>query len=486
MSYLDLTIKEIHEALVNKKVTPLELVQESLKRAHEDDNNAFEVIVDDYALALARELKEPEVDNVFWGIPFAIKDNISTKGIVTCGSSDILKDYVPVFNATIVEKLLKAHAIPIGKTTLDELAMGGTGMTGHLGYTYNPYDKSHTHLVGGSSCGSAAAVSAGIVPFALGSDTGDSIRKPASFAGLVGMKPTWGRISRYGVFPFAPSLDHVGFFTRCVEDSALLLSLLAGRDLKDATSSSKPVDDYTSLLNTSIKGKKIAIVQEVVDSLTDQDVVAQFYKSVEELKKQGAIINVVHVDKKILLTFLPTYMIISCSEATSNNACLDGIKYGPRYGGDTYQEVMINARTKGFGKQVKRRFVLGNFALMKENMDELFLKAQKNRRMVVEIVNNILKDNDVIYVPAAPSIAPKFDATCDKLSDEYLIADNHLCIGNFAGIPSLTVPIGFKENMPYGANVMGKPFFESEVYQVANAIERSTGYYNLSAKKVLK
>ena len=214
MSYLDLTIKEMHQALVDKKVTPLELTLEAIKRAKEDNNNAFETILEKEAIEIASNLKEPEVDNIFWGIPVGIKDNFSTKGILTTGSSEILRDYVPVFNATVVQKLLDAHAVPIAKTTLDELAMGGTGTTGHKGITYNPYDPSHTRLVGGSSCGSAAMVSNAVVPFALGSDTGDSVRKPASYAGLVGFKPTWGRISRFGLFPFAPSLDHVASFGR--------------------------------------------------------------------------------------------------------------------------------------------------------------------------------------------------------------------------------------------------------------------------------
>lgn len=484
MSYLDLTIKEMHEALVNKKVTPLELTKEAIARAKSDNNNAFETILEDNALAIAKELKDPEVDNLFWGIPIGIKDNFSTKGILTTGSSEILKDYVPVFNATVVEKLLKAHAIPIAKTTLDELAMGGTGTTGHKGMTFNPYDEKHELLVGGSSCGSAAMVANSIAPFALGSDTGDSVRKPASYAGLVGFKPTWGRISRFGLFPFAPSLDHVGFFTRSVEDSAIALSLLAGRDLNDATSSIKPVEDYASNINDSIKGKRIAVIKEVIDSLNDEKVKKAFLASINALEKQGAIIDYVSFSLKLLEAIYPTYMVISCAEATSNNANLDGVKFGPRYEGNTYQEVMIKARTNGFSELIRRRFIIGSFALMRENQNDLFLRAQKARRLIVNRVNEILSNHDIIYVPAAPTTAPKINASSDRLSDNYLIADNILVLGNFAGLPSITLPIALINNMPLGGNLMGRAFEEKLVFNVAKALENEMGLYNLSARKV--
>ncbi len=484
MSYLDLTIKEMHQALVDKKVTPLELTLEAIKRAKEDNNNAFETILEKEAIEIASNLKEPEVDNIFWGIPVGIKDNFSTKGILTTGSSEILRDYVPVFNATVVQKLLDAHAVPIAKTTLDELAMGGTGTTGHKGITYNPYDPSHTRLVGGSSCGSAAMVSNAIAPFALGSDTGDSVRKPASYAGLVGFKPTWGRISRFGLFPFAPSLDHVAYFTRSVEDSALSLSLLAGRDNHDATSSTKPVEDYTKNINNPIKGVKIAVLREVVDSIDDKYVLEAFNNTIKELEKQGAIVEYVDFSMKLLESIYPTYMVISCAEATSNNANLDGIKFGPRYEADTYTDVMIKARTKGFCELIRRRFIIGSFALMRENQNDLFLRAQKARRLIVNRTNEILSDYDFIYVPAAPSIAPKFSDSSDRLSNNYLIADNILVLGNFAGLPSLTLPIGKEDNMPFGANVMGRAFEEAKVFNVAKAIENIVGLANMSAREV--
>ena len=476
------SILELHALLVSKKVTPLDLVKDAIELAKKDDNNAFEYIMENEAIEIASNLGEVEENNPLWGIPFVIKDNMSTKDVPTTGSSNILNGYIPVFDATIVENLKKAKAIPIGKSTLDELAMGGTGTSGHLGKTHNPYDKSHERLVGGSSCGSAAVTAAGIVPFALASDTGDSTRKPASFAGLVGFKPTWGRISRYGLFPFAPSLDTVGVFTRNVEDAAIVTEVLSGRDERDSTSSTKPVEHYYAELKKPCEFKRIAIVKEIIEAIKDKTVLEAFNKTITGFKNRGYVVNEVSMSVELLASLFPTYFVISCAEATSNNANMDGIKFGPLSNGATFEEVVTNARTKGFSELIKRRFVIGSFALMKENQNELFVRAQKNRRRIVESVNSILKDNDFIYLPAAPNIAPKVGEASDRLSDEYLIADNHLVLGNFAGLPSITLPIGFKEGMPFGANLMGRAFEEKELFQVSYQLEQITGLANIYAK----
>jgi aspartyl-tRNA(Asn)/glutamyl-tRNA(Gln) amidotransferase subunit A len=481
MNYLDLPLAQLHQALVDKRVTPLELTQEALKRAHANQDNAFECLCDKEALAFASSLGEPEKDNPLWGVPYFAKDNFSTKGIPTTASSNILNGYVPVFDATVVAKLKAAKAVMIGKTTLDELAMGGTGTTGHLGKTYNPYDPKHERMIGGSSCGSAASVSASIVPFALGSDTGDSVRKPASYAGLVGMKPTWGRISRYGLFPFAPSLDHVGYFTRDVYASAVLLDVLAGRDPHDATSSDKPVEHYEEDLAKPVKGMKVAVLKEIVDSISNKELRTHFDASVAALEKVGVSVDYVEFGKDFLESLYATYIVISCAEATSNDANLDGIKFGPYQGGKTYQEVMFNARTKGFSELIKRRFVIGSYCLMRENQEELFLRAQRNRAAIVAKVNAILKDHDAIYVPAAPGVAPSFSGASDKLSDEYLIADNHLCLGNFAGLPSITLPLCYEKGLPIGINFMGRAYEEKKLFQLASAFERLSGLAETSA-----
>ncbi len=480
MNYLDLPLAELHEALVNKKTTPLELTVEALKRCHENKDNAFELICDESAIAFASSLTEPEVDNPLWGVPYVAKDNFSTEGIATTASSNILNGYIPLFDATVIKKLKEKKAVMVAKATLDELAMGGTGTTGHLGTTYNPYDPSHERQVGGSSCGSAAAVASSIVPFALGSDTGDSVRKPASYAGLVGMKPTWGRISRFGLFPFAPSLDHVGYFTRDVYASAVLLNVLAGRDLSDSSSSEKPVEDYTEDLKKPIKGLKIAVLKEIIDSLTSKELIEHWNASISKLREAGAIVEEVSFGKDLLESCYATYFVISCAEATSNDANLDGIKFGPYKDGNTYQEVMFKARTEGFSELIKRRFVIGSYALMSENQEELFLRAQRNRAKIVSRVNEILKDYDFIYAPAAPNVAPKFSGGSDKLSDEYLIADNHLCLGNFAGLPSITLPLCFVDKLPIGVNFMGRAFEEKKLFQMAEVFENISGLAEVS------
>lgn len=485
--YLDKTILELHGLLINKEVTPLELAKEAIEEAKKDTNNAFETICEKEALEFAATLTEPEVDNVFWGIPYVAKDNYSTKDILTTGSSDILKDYVPVFDATVIKKLKDKKAVLIGKTTLDELAMGGSGTTGHKGKTFNPYDETHTYMVGGSSCGSASCMASGIVPFALGSDTGDSVRKPASYAGLVGFKPTWGRISRYGLFPFAPSLDHVAYFNRSVEDAAATLTILEGHDDLDMTSSYNQGHDYLACLNKDMHGVKIAVIKEIVDSIKDDIIKTTFDKTLGIYKTLGAEIKEVSVDKKLLAAIFGTYFVISCSEATSNNANLDGIKFGIRKGDEkTYQEVMMNARTIGFGEFIKRRFVIGSYSLFKDNQEELFLRAQKARRKIVNTINDILKDVDAIYVPALGQVRNPFVSNADRLNEDYLIAENHLAISNFAGLPSLTLPIGLDNKFPFGANIFAKPFDEQKVFNIAFALQEELDLKNITAKKVNK
>jgi aspartyl-tRNA(Asn)/glutamyl-tRNA(Gln) amidotransferase subunit A len=481
MSYLDLTIKEIHEALVAKKVTPLELVKQALERAKANTDNAFEIILEQEALAHASALVEPEIDNLLWGIPYVAKDNFSTKDIPTTGGSNILNGYVPLFDATVINLLKQKNAILIGKTTLDELAMGGTGKSGHKGKTFNPYDKTKQRMIGGSSSGSAAAVSAGIVPFSLGSDTGDSVRKPASYAGLVGVKPTWGRISRYGLFPFAPSLDHVGFFTRSAYDAAIVLASLAQSDPNDATCSQTAPENYMQSIGQSLAGKRIAIIEEIVKSKHRPEVIKAFDALVEQLKNDGAIVTIVKFRRDLLEAIFPIYITISCAEATSNAANLDGIKFGPPTWGATYEDAMRQARTAGFSELIKRRFVIGSYALLRDNQDVLFLRAQKGRRLIVEQLNNIYQDHDLILAPSAPSIAPKFEDKTDQLSDEYLIADNHLVLGNFGGFPGITLPLGMLNDMPFGIHVMGRPFEEGLVLAAAQSIEKHTGLRNIIA-----
>lgn len=468
-NYVHETLLSQLKAIKNGEISAQSLFENTLKYAQEIDKKF------NYFVTFPNTNKSA-ANGPLAGIPYALKDNFSTKGILTTASSNILRDYVPVFNATVYEKLSNAGAALIAKTNLDELAMGGTGMNTATTPALNPYDPSR--MTGGSSGGSAGAVAAGVVPFALGSDTGDSIRKPAAYCGIVGFKPTWGAISRYGLFPFAPSLDHVGYFTRSVEDAAYLFDILAGHDDKDATSSIR-VQNAVYPLNNSIKGKKIAVIKPIIDAVANPLVKANFSKVVELLKGLGAIVTEVSFSIELLKAVLPTYMVISASEATSNNANLDGIKFGPRGEGSTIDEVMMNTRTNGFSELVKRRFVLGSYCLSKDHKEELFLRAQKVRRLLVQEQEKILAHYDVYLAPAAGDIAPTLKSTNnEKLSDQYLIAENYLALSNFSGMPSLTIPSGFVNRMPVGVNLTGRPFDEKTVLEIALALETVLGTKN--------
>lgn len=482
MHILDKSIKEIHASFLRNEITPLELVKEAFRRAKEDDNNAFECLCEESALAFAASLTEAEPDNLLWGIPYACKDNISTKGIPTTGGSNILNGYVPLFDATVISRLKEKKAVLIGKTTLDELAMGGSGTTGHLGPTFNPYDPSHKRMIGGSSSGSAAAVAAGIVPFALGSDTGDSVRKPAGFAGLSGLKPTWGRVSRYGLFPFAPSLDHVGFLTRSSEDVAIILNAVAGRDPMDSTSSFRECENFIPKGDKPLAGKKIAVIQEIFDEVHDDELKRLFLSSIGKMKEEGAFVDFIPFERRALESLQVTYLVISCAEATSNNANLDGIKFGPYHEGDTYQEAMMKARTLGFSELIKRRFVLGSFALMQENQVELFVYAKRNRRKIVGLVNSILEEYDAIYAPSSSGIAPLFENGSEDFGAPKSIVDSHLVLANFAGLPSINLPLGFIDGMPVGCNFMGRAFDEKRLLEIAKGFEMCSGLEGLSVK----
>ena len=474
MNYLSKNIYEIHKALVNKEVTPLDLVKEALEKIKKDTNNAFEYIYEKEAIEIAKQLKEPEVDNPLWGIPFAIKDNFSTKNIPTTASSKLLEGYLPPFDAEVYTRLLNKKAIPIAKTTLDELAMGGTGSSGHLGKTYNPWDESKTRMIGGSSCGSAAACASGVVPYAIGSDTGDSVRKPASYSALVGFKPTWGRISRYGLFTFAASLDTAAYFTRNVKDSALLLNVLAGHDIKDTTSSSLPIEEYKD-------NKTLTIIKEIYDDLKDETIKKAFDELIKGLKEKGYKINTVSIGFDLAKAIYSCYYIISSAEATSNNANLDGIKFGVNKEAESYEEMLFKVRTEGFSDRIRRRFVIGSISLLEENQEEIYLRALRCRRVIVDTFNKILESNDAIILPASPTIAPLFDGDVPKKSfnKDAKVSDNYLAFANLGGYPSITLPLGFEQDMPFGVNLTSHHFTESKLLNIAQVVEDITGLKDL-------
>ena len=421
--------------------------------------------------------------SVLSGIPYALKDNFSTSGILTTGSSNILKDYVPVFDSTVYKKLKEAGAILIGKTVLDELAMGGSGLTGHTGIVRNPWDT--TRISGGSSAGSAVSVSLGIVPFSIGSDTGDSVRKPASLCGIVGFKPTYGRISRFGLFPFASSLDHVGIFARNVKDVSYVTDVLKGHDELDMTSLPDEDVKYTDTLDKDIKGKKLFYIKEIVESVSteeNKEVIKIFKENIDKFRSEGVIVEEVSFDKKLLECLYPIYFIISCAEATSNNSNLTGFIFGSREEGKSPKEVMFNTRTKGFSEMIKRRFITGSYILQRENQERLFLNAKRARRMIVEKMNLLFKEYDGLILPAG-GIAPKInpDEETDRLGSDYLLLDNHLAIGNFGGYPSITFPMGYVSNMPVGINLTCPQREDSSCLNIAFKLESVIGIKDVCA-----
>ena len=472
------TIIDLRNDLDSNVVTSEELFNEANSKAHkyQEEFNSFVTIIDEY--------KREESNSILSGIPYALKDNFSTKGILSTSSSNILKDYVPVYDATAYKKLKEAGAVLVGKTVLDELAMGGTGTTGHTGIVRNPWDKDRQ--IGGSSAGSASSVALGIVPFSIGSDTGDSIRKPASFGGIVGFKPTYGRISRYGLFAFASSLDHVGCFSRCVKDAAIVTDILKGKDEKDMTSLPDENIKYTDMLENDIKGKKLFYIKEITDLDMYKDageetleVLRNFKDTVEKCKELGFIVEEVSIDEKLLKAIYPAYMTISCAEATSNNSNLTGIIFGPRGEGNNINDIMFDARTKGFSELIKRRFILGSYILQKENQERLFKNAQRLRRLIVDKINDLYKEYDAMILPASGGIAPKFEDSIDRMSDRYLILENHMAIANFGGYPSITIPNGIVNNMPVGLNITGPQFKDGETLNIAYKIEEKLGYKGL-------
>ena len=482
MSYMDKSITELHELLVSGKVTSGELVKEAIEKSHEvqEKYNAFVTILDD--------CKGGEVtDTLLSGIPYGLKDNYSTKGVLSTGSSNTLKDYVPFFDATAVENLAKAGAIYVNKTALDEFGMGGTGTTGHTGVQRNPWDP--TRMCSGSSSGSAAAVAAGVYPFATGSDTGDSIRKPAAYCGIVGYKPTYGMISRYGLFPFASSLDTLGALTRNVKDAAIVVDAMKGIDPHDMTSWDSKDIHLAESLDGKVKGKKLCYIKEICDKdrykgkelLEHLD---NFYKTLDKCRELGMEVDEVSVDDKLLQALASVYVVISCAEATSNMSNLTGIIFGPRGEGDNYISMMKDHRTKGFSPLIKRRFIIGSYVLQKENQERYFRNAQRVRRLLVDRWKEIFKDYDAVILPVGTGPAKHLDGSLDILDDNTSALEEHLQIGNFGGFPSITIPNGFVSDLPVGVNITGNCYDDANVLNIAYALEGAMDYKDQIAKEV--
>ena len=484
MKYMNKSIEELHELLIKGKVTSEDLIKESLEQSHkiQDKYNAFVTILDN---AKPKEI----TNNLLSGIPYGIKDNYSTKGILSTGSSNTLKDYIPTFTATAIENLNSKGAIPINKTVMDEFGMGGTGTTGHTGIVKNPWDENR--MCAGSSAGSAAAVAAGVYPYATGSDTGDSIRKPAAYCGIVGYKPTYGMISRYGLFPFASSLDHCGVLTRNVKDAAIVVDNMKGIDPKDMTTWDSKDINLASSLTKEVKGKKICYIKELCniemypnanDELKDH--LNNFKKSLNLCKELGMIVEEVSVDKVLLNALASVYVVISCAEATSNMSNLTGLVFGPRGLGNNYQEIMKYYRTKNFSPLIKRRFVIGSYVLQKENKEKYFYNAQRARRLLVDTWKNLFKQYDAVILPVGSGPAKHLDESKNILNEDTTPLEEHLQIGNFGGFPSITIPNGFINNLPVALNITGACYDDINILNIAYALESKMPYKNQIARGV--
>lgn len=484
MNYMRLNITELHEKLKSGEVTSDALVKESLELSHcvQEKCNAFVTILDD---AKGEEVTE----NLLSGIPFGVKDNYSTKGILTTASSNTLKDYVPFFDATAYANLRDKGAVPVNKTAMDEFGLGGTGTTAHTAEQKNPWDQ--TRLCAGSSSGSAAAVAAGVYPFALGSDTGDSIRKPAGFCGIVGYKPTYGMISRYGLFPFASSLDHCGVLTRYVKDAAIVVDAMKGMDPNDMTTWDSSHIHLNDDLSADISGKKLFYIKELCDleyyPNADEELISHlnnFHETLKKCESLGISVEGVSIDPTLIRAIPAIYQVISCAEATSNLSNLTGLIFGPRGSGENYIEMMKDHRTKGFSPLIKRRLVIGSYVLQTENQERYFKNAQRARRLIVDAIKEQFKKYDGMISPVGSGPAKLIDGSKEMLKEDTLALEDQLQIGNFGGFPSITIPNGFVSSLPVGINITGNCYEDQNVLNIAYALESSMDYKGQIAGEV--
>lgn len=408
-----------------------------------------------------------EVEGPLSGWEIAIKDNINVKGYKTTASSKMLENYESVYNATVVDKLLNAGAHLVAKTSMDELGMGGYNLTALTGPVLNPHDIQRTS--GGSSGGSAALVAAKQVRAAIGTDTGDSIRKPASYCGVVGLKPTYGLISRYGVIPYAGSLDHVGVFTQNVADAKVLLESLSGKDEKDMTTHDVALNLKEEL---NLEDTTVGVFKNVVEAIDDERVLAVFNHQLNKLKTSGVKIIEKSMPEELAGAIYAVYAVISNAEAITHHANLDGVRFGLSVEGDSLEDSMKKSRGAGFGFQVKERFIYGAYALDGENQLEIYDQARKVRRLIVESYADMFDDVDFMLVPATSGVAPKLeDIPKTSKNEDHLIRENHMVVNNFSGYPSITIPMGELNHMPLGINITAKPFEDIKLLEFASKLE---------------
>lgn len=479
MSLLNLTLPEIHNKLHAKEFSVSELVDASYARIGkvEEQVRAYLTLDEEGAKACAKRLDDKlasgEERGLLFGLPAGIKDNIVTEGIRTTCASQFLKNFDPVYDATVVKKLKAADTITLGKLNMDEFAMGGSNENSSFYPTRNPWNLEH--VPGGSSGGSAAAVAAGEAYFTLGSDTGGSIRQPASYCGVVGLKPTYGRVSRFGLVAFASSLDQIGPITKNVEDSAYVLQAISGHDTMDSTSANVEVPDFVSALTGDVKGLRIAVPKEYIGAGVDASVKETVMKGLKVLESLGATweeVSLPHTEYAVA-----SYYLLASSEASSNLARFDGVRYGVRAENpDNLLDLYHRSRSEGFGSEVKRRIMLGTYALSSGYYDAYYLKAQKVRTLIKNDFDEVFKNYDVIIGPTAPTTAFKLGSQVENPLTMYL--NDILTIPvSLAGVPAISIPCGFADGLPVGMQIIGKAFDESTVLRVAHAFEQHTDYH---------
>ncbi|GGH82995.1 aspartyl-tRNA(Asn)/glutamyl-tRNA(Gln) amidotransferase subunit A [Pullulanibacillus pueri] len=472
MALFDEGYKSIHDRLHKKDLSVTELVEESYKNIQKTDASihAFLTLNKEAALEKAKALdaERGNADAALFGLPIGVKDNIVTKNLKTTAASQILANFEPLHNATVVEKINAQNGIVIGKLNMDEFAMGSSNENSSYFKTLNPWDL--TRVPGGSSGGSAAAVSAGMVPYSLGSDTGGSIRQPAAFCGVVGMKPTYGRVSRFGLIAFASSLDQIGPFTRNVEDNAHLLQAISGVDVYDSTSANVDVPDFTKALTGEVKGLRVAVPKEYFGEGVSEEVKTTVKKAIAQLESLGAVVEEVSLPHSKYA--VAAYYIIASSEASANLARFDGVRYGVRAAADNLIDMYKKTRSEGFGEEVKRRIMLGTFALSSGYYDAYYKKAQKVRTLIKRDFEKVFENYDVVIGPTTPTTAFKIGEKIDDPLTMY--ANDILTIPvNLAGVPAISVPCGLANGLPVGLQIIGKPFDEATIYRTAHAYEQA-------------
>jgi aspartyl-tRNA(Asn)/glutamyl-tRNA(Gln) amidotransferase subunit A len=466
-NYFELTLKEINSKLKNKEIKPIDLVNEAFYKIEQNkDYNAFITLNKEESIKKAKELENKEVDNILFGIPIAIKDNILTKGLLTTCASKMLNDFIPIYDATVIKKLNKCNAIIIGKTNMDEFAMGSSNETSYYGPVLNSIDK--TKIPGGSSGGSAVSVSKRMIPISLGSDTGGSIRQPAAFNNVVGLKPTYGRVSRYGLVAFASSLDQIGPITKNVEDNALLLNAIVGLDNKDLTMIDTD-EDFTSEINKDIKGMKVCIPSFYMNDMVDLNLKNQVIKVIDFLKTNNVSIDYVNID--YIEYVVPLYQTIALAEASSNLARFDGIRYGYKTDKkvNNIDDFYKYTREEGFGDEVKRRIMIGSYVLSGKNVDVYYNKALSIRKKLSNNMYDLFNTYDLIIGPTTTDFP--YDLCKNKDANSSFMDDILTIPANMAGLPALSLPIG--NDKPIGLQIIGNMFDEKTIYRLASFIEKN-------------